>query len=124
MLGLVPLEHVLHPETTVDKILFLLENGFENFNPITTFISFSALAALILLRIFKSRLTKYWFIHRLPEVLVVVAVSTILSAVFRWDEDGVDILGEVSIKTGGSFIQLPFQSSNIKYLRRTTSTAV
>jgi len=37
---------------------------------------------------------------------------------------GVDILGAVKIKTGESFLQFPIKSSNVRYLRRTTSAAM
>ncbi|KAG6830437.1 hypothetical protein H0H92_000740 [Tricholoma furcatifolium] len=124
MLGLVPLQKIVKPETTLEKLIFLAENSFTHFNPRTATISFSALAILLLLRNVKNLFRKYWFIYRLPEVLIVVLVSTFLSAKFRWDQDGVDIVGAVPISTGQSFLQLPLRAETIKYLRRTTSTAV
>ncbi|KAJ3810813.1 sulfate anion transporter [Lentinula aff. lateritia] len=124
MLGLVPLERLLHPATTIEKLLFLVENMFTHGNSTTAIISFVALGTLVLLRFIKGCFKKYWFIYRIPEVLVVVVVSTILSREFRWDEKGVDILGSVKVVTSGSFFQFPIRSSNMKYLRRTTSTAV
>lgn len=77
MFGLVPREHELHPITTLDKLLFLIENVFTHMNPTTTLISFSALFSLVFLRNFKGRFQKYWWIYRIPEVLVVI-VSTSL----------------------------------------------
>ncbi|KAK7472325.1 hypothetical protein VKT23_000444 [Stygiomarasmius scandens] len=124
MFGLVALERTVHPSTTMEKLLFLIENVFTEYNPVTTIISLSALAALILMRLFKNIFKKYWFIYRIPEVLVVVILSTALSAHFEWDQHGVDILGSVNVNTGSSFIQLPFKRSNMRFLRRTTSTAV
>ncbi|KAG6887409.1 hypothetical protein C0995_015596 [Termitomyces sp. Mi166 len=124
MFGLVALQKVIKPETTGEKIFFLLQNTFSHLNPVTTAISFSALAVLLILRNVKNLFKKYWFIYRLPEVLIVVIVSTFLSAKFRWDEDGVDILGAVPITAGHSFLQIPLRSSTLKYLRRTTSTAI
>jgi MFS superfamily sulfate permease-like transporter len=107
----------------------------------TFMISFSALGVLVLLRSIKGLFKNYAFIYRLPEVLIVVGVSTckcssavsisvnltarlVLSSEFRWDKEGVDILGEVDITTGSSFFQFPLHGGNIGYLRRTTSTAV
>ncbi|KAG6910445.1 hypothetical protein DXG01_010800 [Tephrocybe rancida] len=124
MLGLIALQKIVKPETTSEKLIFLVENAFTHSNARTTTISFSALAVLLILRNFKNLFKKYWFIYRLPEVLIVVVVSTFISAKLRWDEEGVDILGAVPIATGGSFVQIPLQASNLKYLRRTTSTAV
>ncbi|EEB97403.1 hypothetical protein MPER_03285, partial [Moniliophthora perniciosa FA553] len=48
-----------------------------------------------------------------------------LSDEFGWDQAGVDILGDVPVKTGeGFFFQPPFKQSNLQFLKRTTSTAV
>ncbi|THU89763.1 sulfate anion transporter [Dendrothele bispora CBS 962.96] len=124
MFGLVPLERIVHPSTTLEKLLFLIENMFTHYNLATTVISISALAVLIFMRLFKNMFKKYWFIYRIPEVLVVVILSTVLSAHFEWDKHGVDILGSVNVSTGSSFIQFPFKRSNMRFLRRTSSTAV
>ncbi|TFK45036.1 sulfate anion transporter [Crucibulum laeve] len=124
MFGLTTLMHTVDPETTIDKFIFLVKNAIANPHRPTTIISFTALASLIGLRWFKNQFKKTWWIYRLPEVLVVVVVSTFLSSEFSWDEDAVDILGAVSVTTGESFIQFPLGHSNLKFLRRTTSTAV
>lgn len=76
MFGLTALQHTLDPETTLDKLIFLIENAFTHLHRPTAIISFSALLALVSLRSFKGGFKKYWFIYRLPEVLVVVVVST------------------------------------------------
>ncbi|KAF7315049.1 Sulfate anion transporter [Mycena indigotica] len=122
MFGLTALMHELHPESTFDKVLFLLEH-VPMANARTTLVSFCALAVLILLRALKGPFQRFWWIYRLPEVLVVVVLSTILCKEFRWDEEGVEILGAVPIQSMGSFVQIPLQSMTLKYLRRTTSTA-
>lgn len=80
MLGLVALQRQVKPESTGEKILFLLQNAFTKLNPVTTIISFSALAILLLLRNFKNMFKQYWFIYRVPEVLIVVIISTCKSS--------------------------------------------
>ena len=48
-----------------------------------------------------------------------------LSDEWGWDKDGVEILGSVPISTGtGSLIQFPLRHVTLKFLRKTTSTAV
>ena len=47
-----------------------------------------------------------------------------LSDEFNWDNDGIDILGSVPVNTGGSFVQFPIRRHTLRYLRKTTSTAV
>jgi len=123
MLGLVALEHKLNPQTTLEKIIFLVENGFTRTHRPTAFVSTVALAALVMLRMLKASLRRYKWVGRIPEVLIVVIVSTILSNEFRWDDDGIAILGDVPIQRG-RFFRFPFHHHNIPYLRETTSTAV
>ncbi|GJE94663.1 sulfate anion transporter [Phanerochaete sordida] len=124
MLGLTSLQHSLNPHTTLEKFIFLIENAYGHAHHLTTIVSFTALAILVLFRKFKQFFPKYWFIYRLPEVFIVVVVSTMLSDKFGWDEDGIEILGDVPIHTGGSFIQFPVRHGTLRYLRKTTSTAV
>ncbi|KAJ7935301.1 sulfate anion transporter [Mycena leptocephala] len=102
MFGLTAIMHEIHPESTFDKMLFLLE---------TTIVSFSALAVLVGLRVIKGAFQKYWWIY-------------LLSEQFRWDQEGVEILGAVPITSMKSFLQFPLQVANLKYLRRTTSTSM
>ncbi|TFK83243.1 sulfate anion transporter [Polyporus arcularius HHB13444] len=123
MFGLTQLEHVLQPKSTLDKLFFLIENAFTHAHKLTTIISFGALSILVAIRSCKQAFKKYWFIYRLPEVFIVVVVSTMLSDEFGWDQDGVEILGSVPINTG-TFVQFPLRKMTLRYLRRTTSTAV
>ncbi|KAF5320829.1 hypothetical protein D9619_002055 [Psilocybe cf. subviscida] len=124
MLGLTKLLHQLDPETTVQKFMFLVKNALQYSNPLTATISFSALFALVALRVFKNKFKHIWWIYRVPEVLVVVIASTIMSAQFEWDKGGVDILGAVDVRTGNSFFEFPLRHSNLKFLQRTTSTSM
>ncbi|KAJ7470764.1 sulfate anion transporter [Mycena latifolia] len=122
--GFISAVAVVHPDSTFDKILFLLEHVIPSANVSTTVISFSALAMLVGLRLMKGGFRKYWWIYHLPEVLIVVIISTLLSAKFNWDQEDVEILGAVPIASMNSFVQIPLQAKNLEYLRRTTSTAI
>jgi len=75
LLGLSKLARMLDPQTTIEKFVFLVENAKLAHGP-TTLISFSALFVLLALRWFKSKFKNTWWIYRIPEVLVVVMVST------------------------------------------------
>ncbi|KAI0302286.1 sulfate transporter family-domain-containing protein [Multifurca ochricompacta] len=124
MLGLTALEHTLKPQTTLEKIFLLIEYGFTRAHRPTAFVSACALVSLVMLRMLKASLRRYKWVARVPEVLIVVIVSTILSDEFHWDDDGIAILGDVPIHTGGQFIKFPLHHHNLPYLRQTTSTAV
>lgn len=83
MLGLTALEHELHPLTTLDKLLFLLENAYAHTHALTALISFGALGVLGVLRAAKVGAGKLgsggrWVVgvRAVPEVLVVVLGAT------------------------------------------------
>ncbi len=82
MFGLVKLMHEVDPETTLEKIAFLLEYTWSHYNRLTTLVSFGALFSLIAIRAIRNQFKRYWFIYRIPEVLVVVIIST--SKLFQW----------------------------------------
>ena len=123
MFGLVKLLHAADVETTVGKMIFLAKYAFSKANPLTTTVSFSALTALITIRWVKTKIPHVRWFYRLPEVLLVVVVSTFLSSRFDWHGRGLDILGAVDIQTGDRFIEFPLSKYTLKYLHQTTSTA-
>ncbi|KAI9568884.1 sulfate transporter family-domain-containing protein [Boletus coccyginus] len=124
MFGLVALEDQVRPETTLDKILFLVEYVWTHSHRLTTLISFGVLFILIFLRLFKESFKRTWWIYRLPEVLLVVVASTWVSNELHWDQGGVAILGSVPISTGKHFFKFPLSSHTYRFLRGTTSTAI
>lgn len=76
MFGLGALEGQVRPETTLDRMLFLVDYGWTHSHKLTTLISFGVLLVLIFLRLFKEFFKRTWWIYRLPEVLLVVVAST------------------------------------------------
>ena len=82
MLGLIPLEKTLLPKTTIDKLLFLIEHVPDLHGPTTT-VAFGTFAALVALRYIKSLFKSGW-IRGIPEVLIVVILSTCAFGIF-WD---------------------------------------
>ncbi|KAF7791398.1 hypothetical protein EIP86_002412 [Pleurotus ostreatoroseus] len=76
MFGLTTLQHQLNPQTTLEKFVFLVDNVFAHMHKTTTLISFVALLVLVVLRNVKAAFKQYVWIYRLPEVLLVVVIST------------------------------------------------
>jgi hypothetical protein len=76
MFGLTPLYRSIHPDSTHAKISFLFEYAWTHMHWTTTVISFGALLILVAMRSIKGMFVKYWWIYRIPEVLVVVVAST------------------------------------------------
>ncbi|KAF8552950.1 hypothetical protein OG21DRAFT_1415146 [Imleria badia] len=124
MFGLAALENQVRPETTLDKILFLVEYVWTHSHKLTTLISFGVLFVLIFLRVFKESFKRTWWIYRLPEVLLVVVASTWVSNQLHWDQKGVAILGSIPISTDQHFFRFPLGSHTYPFLRGTTSTAI
>ena len=83
MFGLVELQHQHNPDTTLEKFIFLIENAPLHLHKITTLISFTSLLILVVIRTVKTAFKKYPIIYRMPEVLIVVVVSTCTIPCFR-----------------------------------------
>ncbi|KAI0733717.1 sulfate anion transporter, partial [Fomitopsis betulina] len=124
MFGLTALRNQVQLHTTLDKFIFIVENVWEHSHQLTVIIGFSALAILLAIRSFKGLFKRYTFIYRLPEVLLVVIFSTFLSGKLGWDQQGVEILGDVPVNTGSHFVESPLSNVTLKFLRRTTSLSV
>lgn len=86
--------------TTLERIGFLFAHRhaihFE-----TASLSLAALVSLFSINSIKKRIPQ---LQRVPEVLLVVVMSTLGCCIFRWDQLGVEVLGQV----GSSSINSPF----------------
>ena len=106
------------PILPIDKLIFILRH-LEHVNKITAILSFSSLAVLIVARIAKQKVLQRpgaGWVRFVPDILLVVAGTTLLNGQLRWDLKGVDILGKID---GGS--KFPF--GWLKYFNYTFSTA-
>ncbi|KAL7424649.1 hypothetical protein Q5752_000333 [Cryptotrichosporon argae] len=109
---------------SIPKLGFVLSH-VRQLNAPTAILSFSTLAFLILARVVKARIVgrQGWAWTRfVPEILIAVASTTALNAVFRWDLQGVEVLGEISGGKGLPF-GLPLYHRTIKYFNYTLPTA-
>ncbi|KAG0327079.1 hypothetical protein BGZ99_008419 [Dissophora globulifera] len=88
--------------STVEKLVFIVEN-FSKIHMLSTIVSFSSIIFLLSFGSAKKRFTKVPFLQFVPEILLCVIIYTVLTAIFRWDKDGLAILG--ATKTEG--FQLP-----------------
>ncbi|KAL8286278.1 hypothetical protein RQP46_004766 [Phenoliferia psychrophenolica] len=108
--------------TMLEKLEFLWHNIGQT-HILTFAVSFVALAVLIAAKMFKGRLVGrrgFGWLAYVPEVLVVVIVSTILTDVFDWDKEGLNVLGKVS--AGEARISLPFTNAG-GYLQKCIGTS-
>lgn len=76
-----------------DKVVFLIKHA-SHFDPLSAKIGAIGFLIIITCRILKKR-TKNSLVVLFPEIMIVVSGATILCQFFRWDLDGVDIIGKV-----------------------------
>jgi high affinity sulfate transporter 1 len=126
---LLGLAHVLHeagdpPTLPIPKLIFIIKH-ITRLNPYTAILSACCLTFLIVAKVVKQRVAKTpggaW-LRFVPEILLVVVFTTLLTSIFRWDLKGVDILGKVKTSTGMPF-GLPLTSRPLKYFNQTFPTA-
>lgn len=105
LLGLVQLSEewgITEASSTIDRLVFLAKN-ITHTHALTAIVSLVACICLFGARVIKSRCSSIRWLQLVPEVLIVVVASIVLTGVCRWDEEGLQVLGE--IKGGG--IPLP-----------------
>ena len=124
MFGLVGLEKRYNLHTTVDKMEFLVRN-LTNMHFPTTVVAFGALAFLILIRQFKQYAARRFnWTYPFPEVFVAVGLSTWFCSMWRWDLEGVPVLGDVKLSDSATYFAFPASRMNLMFFKRTTSTAM
>jgi hypothetical protein len=124
MFGLVGLEKKYNLHTTVDKMEFLVRN-LSNMHFPTTVVAFGTLSLLVLIRQLKQHAAKrFWWTYPFPEVLIAVGLSTWFCGMWRWDLEGVPVLGDVKLSSSGTYFAFPASKMNLMFFKRTTSTAM
>ncbi|RCI08112.1 hypothetical protein L249_6355 [Ophiocordyceps polyrhachis-furcata BCC 54312] len=123
--------------SSVEKIRFIVENAHRA-HMLTLAISLISFLVIMICR--EARLTNVLIVSiselkrrlepRFPSVVfipdrfLIVAASAILCAHLRWDEHGVEILGEVKSATGNLFaFRWPFQIVHMRHIRDAMSTS-
>ncbi|ORX59698.1 hypothetical protein DM01DRAFT_1399158 [Hesseltinella vesiculosa] len=81
--------------TTLDRLVFLAGH-IGDAHHLSACVSFTCIAYLLAFRTIKSNFcqNKRWF-QLLPEVLVMVVAAILLTWIFRWDLQGLEILGHI-----------------------------
>lgn len=97
------------------KFVFLIRH-WNHYHPLTLKISLAGFVVIMAIRIFKKRaerlkrLRPVWY-YRLavyiPEIMLVFVVSTYLCEQYRWDKEGIKVIGKVKNK-GGLVLYNPF----------------
>lgn len=125
-MGLVPLakeEGITHA-STLNKLGWILRH-IPDAHRITFAIAFTSIAIIFIARVIKQRIApRHPWIHFLPDRLFVVVLSAVLVAVFRWDQQGLEILGKIETGSGVPFkFEIPVQIAHLNHAKETFSTA-
>ncbi|PFH61814.1 hypothetical protein XA68_16148 [Ophiocordyceps unilateralis] len=125
-LGLVELadEMGVSHGSSVDKIRFIIGNA-NRAHMLTLAIAAISFLVIMFCRELKRRLEpRFPSVVFVPDRFLIVAASAILCARLRWDEQGVDVLGEVKSATGNLFaFRWPFQLVHMRHIRDAMSTS-
>ncbi|KAJ3129918.1 Solute carrier 26 [Nowakowskiella sp. JEL0407] len=103
----------------VEKLISIIEH-ISKFHPLTTIISITSITFLMSIRYIKSKYRIPKIFLMIPEILVLVAASTLLCSVFRWDLDGVEVLKDVK----GGFISPKFPKLNLNKIKSILLSAI
>ncbi|CAO1600272.1 hypothetical protein XANCAGTX0491_003969 [Xanthoria calcicola] len=110
--------------SSLDKIIFLARNA-EKAHRLTCAVAFGSFAVIMVCREVKRRLQpRIPSIAYVPDRFMIVVLSAILTGVFRWDRQGLEILGEVKSSTDFPFtFRFPFIPAHMQHVREAMSTS-
>lgn len=109
--------------SSLDKIIFLVKNGHKA-HRITCAVSFGALAIVMVFRELKKRLQpRFPSIAYFPDRFLVVVFSAVLAWRYKWDEQGLDILGDIRAPGKPFKAHFPFEPSMMGHVTDAFSTS-
>lgn len=110
--------------STLDKVIFLCTN-IRHAHMLTCAVSFGSFAIILFFRNLKKRLQpRYPSVAYVPDRFLVVVLSAVLAWQFRWDQQGLSVLGEVKASGKLFAIHWPFETSHLKYASDAFNTAL
>jgi len=110
--------------STLDKAIFVVRNMHQT-HALTCAISFGAFAIILVCRELKKRLQpRFPSVAYIPDRFLVVVLSAVFAWRFRWDQQGVEILGNIKSHGKPFAVHFPFGTlMNLQYASDAFSTA-
>ena len=110
--------------STLDKAIFVIRN-MQQSHALTCAVSFGAFAIILVCRELKKRLQpRFPSVAYIPDRFLVVVLSAVFAWRFRWDQQGVEILGNIKSHGKPFAIHFPFGTlMNLQYASDAFSTA-
>lgn len=125
-MGLIPLakeEKITHA-STLTKLYWLIKH-IPQAHKLTFAVAGTSFAVIMIGRVIKQRISpRHPWIHFLPDRFLVVVLSAVLTFIFRWDQQGLEILGKVETTNGVPFkFEIPVQIAHLNHAKEAFSTA-
>lgn len=109
-----------------DKMRFLFHH-YSQFHLLTFKISVCAFIVILVIRVFKNKITKrntkylkLWVY--IPEILIVVIASTWLCAANNWDKQGIEIIGKIHNKSSEKILHNPISLGNWQLIKKLSTS--
>ncbi|PHH62330.1 hypothetical protein CDD81_7250 [Ophiocordyceps australis] len=110
--------------SSVDKIGFIIQHANQA-HRLTFAVAGISFLVIMICREFKKRLEpRFPSVVFVPDRFIIVVISAIMCAHFRWDQQGVEVLGTVKSASGSLFdFRWPFRPAHMKHIREAMSTS-
>lgn len=110
-----------HP-STITRAKYLFSHGIHEAHRLTSVVAFTAFLTIVTLRLIKAKASKKFpKIIFLPEILLVVIASTVITNVLDLDESGLHVVGKIT--PGKVVVRFPITPSNWGIFRSTFSAS-
>lgn len=108
--------------STFDKFTFLIRN-YNKSHPLTAKISFAAFFFIMIMKLLKSYASnsKNKLAQKsiyIPEILILVLISTWLCHCYGWDNEGIEIIGPVKNDEGTVHLYNPISADSYKLIKK------
>ncbi|KAL8691038.1 MAG: hypothetical protein Q9224_004264 [Gallowayella concinna] len=110
--------------SSLDKIIFLAQHAGDA-HRLTCAVAFGSFAIIMVCRELKKRLqSRIPSVAYIPDRFIIVVLSAVLTSIYHWDKQGLEILGDVKSSTGSPFpFRFPFISTHMRHVREAMSTS-
>ncbi|RFU28440.1 hypothetical protein B7463_g7873, partial [Scytalidium lignicola] len=110
--------------SSIEKLGFLFKN-INNAHGMTSLVSGVSFVVIMVFRQLKHFLQpRFPNAAYIPDRLFVVVLATVLAGKYGWDQQGVEVLGEIKSPSGHPFpFHWPFQTQHLKHVREAMGTS-
>lgn len=109
--------------SSVEKAIFIIENIHRSHKP-TTAVSLGSFAIIMVFRTIKRKLQpRFPSVAYIPDRFLVVVFSAVFAWKFGWEQQGIEVLGDINSKGRPFRVHWPLSFTHLKYSSDAFSTA-